>query len=560
MKRLLLTAVIICLGIAGFANPAHKTKINIILKEQSDPTELMRAANVFPNKSVRREFVVNALKQQAHQSQYELMILLNTLEANGMVEEIKPLWIVNSVSCYATKNVIHEIETRSDVLMVYPCEKLTLLDDSQGIPVNRSEGREIAENLLQVNAEQVWELGYSGEGVLVGLIDTGVRLTHADLQGRFWDGGEEYPNHGYDFASHDNDPTDESGHGTHVAGTICGTGVSGTQTGVAPNAKLMVLKVFNGDQQTDGAILVEAMQFAVEHGADLLNMSLGWPDPSTSVKLMYRQACDNTLAAGIVASTCAGNIRHLQSMVPIPRNIYSPGDCPPPYLHEDQMVNAGGVSCVISVGAIDYNDQITYFSSVGPSTWTDVEQYNDYPYNPENPTEIGLIRPDVCAPGMNIKSLDYSNDDGYCTMDGTSMATPCVTGTIALMLSKNPELTPAEIDEILERTAVHFTEHKSNDFGSGRIDALAAVNAVHYEAVSETESPLAQIYPNPSNDSFTIQCEDMKRIEVFSMDGRILKSILTESPVHQLHGLKNGTFLIKITTTDGVIMKKIVKL
>jgi subtilisin family serine protease len=560
MKRLLLTVVIICLGITGFANPAHKTKINIILKEQSDPTELMRAANAFPNKSVRREFVVNALKQQTYQSQYELMALLNTLEADGMVEEIKPLWIVNSVSCYATENVIHEIETRSDVLMVYPCEKLTLLDESQGIPVNRSEGREIAENLLQVNAEQVWELGYSGEGVLVGLIDTGVRLTHADLQGRFWDGGEEYPNHGYDFASHDNDPTDESGHGTHVAGTICGTGVSGTQTGVAPDAKLMVLKVFNGDQQTDGAILVEAMQFAVEHGADLLNMSLGWPDPSTSVKLMYRQACDNTLAAGIVASVCAGNIRHLQSMVPIPRNIYSPGDCPPPYLHEDQMVNAGGVSCVISVGAVDYNDQITYFSSVGPSTWTDVEPYNDYPYNPENPTEIGLIRPDVCAPGMNIKSLDYSNDDGYCTMDGTSMATPCVTGTIALMLSKNPELTPAEIDEILERTAVHFTEHKSNDFGSGRIDALAAVNAVNYEAVSEAESPIAQVYPNPSNDSFTIQCEDMKRIEVFSMDGRILKSIQTESPVHQLHGLKNGTFLIKITTTDGVITKKIVKL
>jgi serine protease AprX len=318
--------------------------------------------------------------------------------------------------------------------------------------------------------------------------------------------------------------------------------------------------VFNGDQQTDGAILVEAMQFAVEHGADLLNMSLGWPDPSTSVKLMYRQACDNTLAAGIVASVCAGNIRHLQSMVPIPRNIYSPGDCPPPYLHEDQMVNAGGVSCVISVGAVDYNDEITYFSSVGPSTWTDVEQYNDYPYNPENPTEIGLIRPDICAPGLNIKSLDYSNDDGYCTMDGTSMATPCVTGTIALMLSKNPELTPAEIDEILERTAVRFTEHKSNDFGSGRIDALAAVNAVQYDAVSDTESPLAQVYPNPSNDSFTIQCEGMKWIEVFSMDGRVLKSIQTESPVLQLHGLKNGTFLIKITTTDGAITKKIVKL
>jgi subtilisin family serine protease len=321
----------------------------------------------------------------------------------------------------------------------------------------------------------------------------------------------------------------------------------------------MVLKVFGTNQQTDETILAEAMQFAVEHGADLLNMSLGWPDPDSGIKRLYRQACENTLAAGVVAAVCAGNIRDLQYLVPIPHNIYSPGDCPPPYLHEDQMVNAGGASCVISVGAVDFNDEITYFSSVGPSAWTDVPQYNDYPYDPNSATEIGLIRPDVCAPGLNIKSLNFNNDHGYTLMDGTSMATPCVAGTIALMLSKNHELTPAEIDEILERTAVQLSEHKSNDFGSGRINALAAVNAVSYETVSENTMKAA-VYPNPSTGDFTVQCEGMKRIEVFSMDGRLVTSIQTESPVQQLHGLMNGTFLMKITTTDGVIVQKIVKL
>ena len=561
MKRILLTVLVLCLGIVGFANPDGKTKINIIMKEQSDATALMRTASVFPNKAAQREFVVSNLKQQASESQSDLMQLLNLLETNGMVEEIHPLWIVNSVSCYADETAIHEIEARNDILTVYRCEQLPLMDIAPATPAARGDGREIAQNLLQVNAELVWDLGFTGEGVLVGIIDTGVSLTHADLQGRFWDGGSEYPNHGYDFADHDYDPSDEHGHGTHVAGTICGTGVSGTQTGVAPDAKLMVLKVFNAEQQTDETVLAEAMQFAVEHGADLLNMSLGWPDPTPQVKLVYRQACENTLAAGIVASVCAGNIRHMQSIVPVPRNIYSPGDCPPPHLHEDQMVNAGGTSCVISVGAVDFNDEITYFSSVGPSTWTDVAFYNDYPYAPESPTEIGLIRPDVCAPGLNIKSLDYTDDQGYCLMDGTSMATPCVSGTIALMLSKNPELTPEQIDEILERTAVHFTEHKSNDYGSGRIDALAAVDAVPaWDATTESYDHQVHIYPNPSSGAFTVQCQGMKRIEVYSVDGRLIKNISVNDSHFLIDELGCGIYLVRIETDQGHVVKKLVKM
>ena len=562
MKKNIIIAVLIVLFCnLGFADPAPKTKINIILKEQSNPVALSRDASWLPSKAARRDYVVKTLKSQAEASQQDLIALLNEMEQNGLVSEIRPLWIVNSISCYATQEALISLQDRLDIMTIYPCEPTPYLFDEPTSPAARGDGREIAENLLKVNANIVWEQGYRGQGVLVGLIDTGARLDHADLQGRLWDGGSEYPNHGYDFYSHDNDPSDTQGHGTHVAGTIVGTGFSGTQTGVAPDAEIMVLKVFHGeDNLTEPTMWVEAMQFAVEHGADVLNMSLGQPLPNASVKLMARQACDNTLAAGVVAAVCAGNSRQIQMLAPVPYNIWSPGDCPPPHLHEDQLVNPGGTSCVICVGAVDFNDALSPTSSEGPSLWTDVAQYNDYPYSSGSSTTIGLIRPDVCAPGVNVKSLDYNTTNGYCLKSGTSMATPCVAGTIALMLSKNPELTPDQIDEILERTAVHFTEHKNNDFGSGRIDALAAVNAVSYESTSEINEGLVNVFPNPSNDDFTITCEKMRKIEAYSADGKMIQKALTEGNSYQLKGLKKGIYLLKITTDRCTLYQKAVRL
>ena len=558
MKKVFIAIVAILLCFTGAsANRADgKTKINIVLKAQSDVMELSRMADAFPTKAERRLFVVNALKQQAKESQIDLMNYLNALEINGVVEDVRPLWIVNSVSCYAEESVMDAIARRNDVMTVYQCVEFSCLDDDATIPVECGEGREIAENVTMVNAHFVWELGYTGEDVLVALIDTGVNLNHADLQGRLWDGGPEYPNHGYDFYSHDNDPSDTHGHGTHVAGTIVGSGASGTNTGVAPGAKIMVLKVFHGeDNLTEPTMWVEAMQFAVEHGADVLNMSLGQPLPDSGVKFMLRQACDNTLAAGVVAAVCAGNSRQIQMLAPVPYNIWSPGDCPPPHLHEDQMVNAGGTSCVICVGAVDFNDVIGGFSSEGPSTWSNVAQYNDYPYSSGNSTNIGLIRPDVCAPGVNIKSLDWNNINGYCLKSGTSMATPCVAGTIALMLSKDHELTPAQIDEILERTAIPLSAHKSNDFGSGRIDALAAVNAVGDDGVDEIDSNV-EIYPNPTNGILNIKVEGIKNVIVVNSLGQIVCETVENQIDLSQYG--NGIFMLRIETENGICLQRIV--
>ena len=582
MKKILLTAILLFFSLGSIValpiidpqlkaemkrlNDNEKIKVNILLTEQSDAMALLREAEFYFNKQEQRQFVVETLKRQTEASQSELLKNLEEMERDGIVQEIQPFWLINCVSCIANKAAINDLAQRRDILTIYHCEEAQWIFEQEATPVPRSNDREITQNLLQVNAPQVWEQGYTGTGVLIALIDTGVRLDHADLAGRLWDGGSEYPNHGYDFYYNDNDPSDDRGHGTHVAGTICGTGASGSQTGIAPGATIMALKAFNSEGVGEETHWVAAMQFALEHGADLMNMSLGRPQPNAAQKLVMRQACDNTLAAGVVVAACAGNLRQMGFMVPPPNNIYTPGDCPPPHLHEDQLVNAGGLSCVISVGAVDYDNTIAPFSSEGPSQWTDVTQYNDYPYTAGSTTEIGLIRPDICAPGVQIKSLDYNTTDGYTLMDGTSMATPLVAGTIALMLSKNHALTPAKIDEILENTAVetrHGTSlrnrHKNNDFGSGLLDALAAVNAVNPDAVSETQNEIA-VYPNPSMGDFTIVGDGINLVSVVSFEGKLLKTIEVNGNECHINGLPNGVFVLKIDTNHGVIVNKIVKM
>ena len=145
-------------------------------------------------------------------------------------------------------------------------------------------------------------------------------------------------------------------------------------------------------------------------------------------------------------------------------------------------------------------------------------------------------------------------------MDGTSMATPLVAGTIALMLSKNHELTPAQIDEILERTAVKLTDHKSNDFGSGLLDALAAVNAVEaYDGITE-QSIEAEIFPNPSSGSFTIVCKDVKRVSVYSVDGRLVKTFEVNTTECRIDDLERGVYLVRMETSNEAFVQKIVKM
>ena len=458
-------------------NDAEQIKVIVIMNSQYDRPQLNRRANYFATRAERREFVVNELKDFAAASQYDLRRLLTEMERNGLVTEPTVLWMANALYFDATKAAIQDLALRNDIEIIGFAQEHNWIPDGEE-PQPSPATREITQNITKVGADQVWELGYTGEGVVVAVIDTGVNYNHVDLADHLWNGGIEFPNHGYDVFNHDNDPMDDQGHGSHCAGTVCGDGSGPSQTGMAPDATLMCVKCLGSDGNGGAQSISAGIQWAVEHGCDMFSMSLGIPNSSISERTLLRNTCVAALDAGVVAAIAAGNEGDSQGQYPIPNNVRVPGSCPPPYMDDIQGENPGDLSCSVCIGAVDYNDAAAYFTSLGPVTWTNTT-FADYPYNPG----MGLIRPDVCAPGVNIKSIDYSTNSGYTNMSGTSMATPCAAGCMALMLSKDINLMPADVCRILEETAVPLASGKSNTVGFGRINVLAAVEAIQLGAI-----------------------------------------------------------------------------
>ena len=447
--------------------------VNIIFKSQIDYDILRNVAKNITDKKVRRDALVDELKLFAEKEQAEVMSILNAEAKSMNVADIRSQWMTNYINCKASRDVIYLLSQHPDVMLIGLDQEKNMLWNEKVEKAEQSKGT-LTENITKINADDVWEIGYTGNGVIVAVIDTGVNYNHIDLADHLWDGGAEFPSHGYNTYDNNNDPMDHFSHGTHCAGTVCGDGTSGTSTGIAPDATLMCVKALS-DEGTGSAYTIQAgMEWAIEHNADVLSLSLGVPTATISEKTLLRNTCVTAMELGVVASVACGNEGNMQWMNPIPNNVRVPGSCPPPWLHPNQAdVNPGGLSCVVSVGAVNYYDAAADFTSHGPVTWQSTD-YADYAYQPG----IGLIRPDVCAPGVNIVSLDFASNDGFATMSGTSMACPAVTGTMALMLEKKPDLTPAEICMILETTAQQLTPNKSNVTGSGRIDALAAIDAI----------------------------------------------------------------------------------
>ena len=457
--------------------------INILLKQQMSAEHLTHLNAKSDSKEVRREIVINELKKFSEQQQESVMAVIEAEAKNGNVTDINAHWLVNSINCKASRDVIYTLASHPDIKHIgYNKEETMLQGEDQELREQGAGSRgsvsSVTDNITHVQAEKVWDLGYTGKGVIVAVIDSGVNLDHVDLKDHLWDGGSEYPYHGYNFVNPGQAPYDDKGHGTHCAGTICGDGTSGLATGIAPDATLMCLKTSSKTEtSTTFDRMSSAIEFAVEHGADIISISVGgWVNDNVA-RASFRQIFDNALNLGVITSAAAGNNRqYLTTTLPAPRNINSPSDCPPPWIHPDQQGNGTNVSGVVSVGGVNYENQVISISSQGPTTWQETS-YADYPYNPG----IGLIRPDIVAPGDGIKSLDYETNDGYAIKSGTSMAAPCVAGVMALMLEKNPELTPADICRIIETTATKLTDTKSNDYGSGCINALAAVQAVNFD-------------------------------------------------------------------------------
>lgn len=517
----------------------EKVEVVVTMKARYDRDVMNRKAAICATRSARRDFVVKELRTFAEASQHDIMAALDEMEQLGMVANVESLWTANALFLSANRQAVFELAKRADIECIsfnkqYNCIPEEIITDAPRALYDSF----VAPNIIQVNADQVWEQGYTGQGVVVAVIDSGVNYNHVDIADHLWDGGEEFPNHGFDVYNNDDDPMDDMGHGTHCAGTVCSDGTAGLVAGSAPDATLMCVKAINNEGFGGAVNFVKGMQWSVEHGCDLISMSLGMAMAEVPDKELLRHTCESLLDMGVLVVVCAGNEGSWQTLCPIPDNVRVPGSCPPPYLDQYQMANPGGLSCVITIGAVDENDTAAFFTSQGPVTWQNTE-FGDYAYDPG----IGLIRPDVCAPGVMIWSLKYDNIYDYDYKSGTSQATPCVAGVVALMLQKNPELMPADIYRILEESALKLTPEKSVITGVGHIDALAAIEMLDYWAVAENHADEIMVYPNPANDIVNV-VGDFETIELMDINGQLMDVDVKNGMIDVSH-LPNGIYFLK---------------
>ena len=538
---------VLCFGLLMGQN-SNLHHVIVVMSQQYDEVGTARQTQ-FMDKAQRRAFVISEHQAFCQASQSEVLGFVESMPEE--VQEIHPFWSVNAFACLATDEAIQLLGMRSDVAYVYHDElRLMLHELGEGKPV---ESRDHAWHVDKVNAPAVWNYngstGYTGNGVIVAVLDTGVNYNHVDIANSMWDGGTEFPHHGYDVINHDNDPMDDYMHGTHCAGIVAGQGNAGTQTGIAPGAKIMAVKImdetgYGGDEQ-----IIEGIEFALSHGADILSCSFG--DPETGGYALYRQLYETVLDAGVVAAVAAGNVGEQLYTYPRPFNVEAPGNCPPPWFHPDQVLQ-GGHTAVVCVGATDANDVHSSFSSVGPVTWTEgsnIGEYYDYPYEVGNPDMIGLIRPDISAPGSSIISLGFPSNTAYESHDGTSMATPCTAGVMALMLEADPTLTPAQIDSIIELTAVKIGGFKKNNTtGSGRIDALAAINALFFHGP-------ANLTANFDGDNVDLSWESPASAisyEVYRDGIRIANNVTSTQYTDHLNYGGNYTYYVTAVLDNGL--------
>lgn len=270
--------------------------------------------------------------------------------------------------------------------------------------------------LDRIKAPEVWAQGYTGQGVVVAVVDSGVDYTHPDLDSNIWTNSREVANDGLDndgngfiddirgwnFVSSSNDPIDDDSHGTHVAGTIAAENNGVGITGMAYNAKIMPVKVLGEDGGTYEDVAA-GIRYAANNGAQVINLSLGGSFSSNVVTEAVKYAIEK----GAVVVMAAGN-----------ESLAQPG-------FPANLARTWG----IAVGAIDRSDRLANFSN----------------RSGRNPLDF------VVAPGVGILSTTPNNT--YSSFNGTSMATPHVAGVAALIESANPNLKPIDVENILTRTA-----------------------------------------------------------------------------------------------------------
>lgn len=277
-----------------------------------------------------------------------------------------------------------------------------------------------------IHAPDAWRFGM-GQGVTVAVLDTGVSASHPDLVGRVLPG--------WNFVKNDSDASDNSGHGTFVAGLIAASSSRGP-IGVAPDATILPVKILNSAGVGSTAGFVAGINFAVNHGARIINISASGASDSAALD----DALGNAEAHGVVVVASSGNDSNEQTPYP------------------------AAIPTVLAVSATDQADKLASFSSYGPYV-------------------------DLAAPGVDVTSTWWAaaTGNGYMTASGSSASAPLVSGTAAIVAGLNPNASAARLREILTDSA--------HDVASPGIDAQTGFGLVDAYASALIASPPSDAGP-----------------------------------------------------------------
>ena len=419
------------------AAPAGMRTVIVTMRGQAD---LRPVPGV--GRAARQAGIIRSLQGHAATSQRQLVARLRVLGARGLVARHTDLWIINGVSVTATPAVIAELARRADVLSVTPDEVPIVPAGPAAAGTSATEAPASSaptEPSIELgNAPAMWSLGFTGQGVVVANLDSGVDASHPDLAAR-WRGGS---NSWFDpYGQHPSTPTDLSGHGTATMGVIVGGDAGGTSIGMAPGATWIAARIFNDSGTATATAIHSAFQWVLDPDGNpatadapqVVNNSWAYGTPGCN--LAFQPDLQALRAAEIIPVFAAGN--------------FGPGTA--------TSVSPANYPEALAVGATSNADVVSSMSGRGPSACG----------------EASTIYPELVAPGVSIHSADLYGL--YQTTSGTSLAAPHVAGALALLLSAHPGVTASAQASALTASTVDLGPvGPDNTYGNGRVDVLAA--------------------------------------------------------------------------------------
>jgi subtilisin family serine protease len=404
------------------------------------------------NPDMRRRKVVEELKTETEAASRKIEPYIDTLEADGEVKRVVPLWITISLAVTATPEGIEDLATSPEVTAITDNETIPQPTMPTATTTTAPEA-----NLEVIGAPALWDLGITGRNVVVASMDTGVDANHPDLFAQ-WRGGTNSwfgPS-----GEHPSTPTDPSGHGTWVMGVMAGRDAGGTSIGVAPDARWISAKIFNDRGLATTVGIHRSFQWLLDPDGDPATpdtpdvVNASWALPNPGCDLEFQPDLQALTAGEILPIFAAGNYG------PNPSTSASPANNPEAF----------------AVGAVNNSGMIYQYSSRGASSCGEAQ----------------TTFPEVMAPGVDIRTTDLFGL--YTTATGTSISAPHAAGVLALLLSARPNLTAAEQRAALTRSAFDLgLGGPDNDYGFGRINALVA-----YDFAAD-QPPLAVVAATPTS-------------------------------------------------------------